>query len=99
MRSICLPGSAGRDRPNGEAATKWELFVFEYARSRNQPVASLVHGAFADGVMDVPFSFVLAKSGECRAGRLWLHERGRRPGTAAPRIAANLTGLHGMIVI
>jgi glyoxylase-like metal-dependent hydrolase (beta-lactamase superfamily II) len=45
-------------------ATKWELFVFEYARSRNQPVASLIHGAFADGVMDVPFSFVLARSGE-----------------------------------
>ncbi len=39
----------------------WQLFVFEYARSRNQPVASLIHGAFGDGVMDVPFSFVLAQ--------------------------------------
>ena len=44
--------------------TNWELFVFEYARSRSQPVASLIHGAFGDGVMDVPFSFVLARNGE-----------------------------------
>jgi len=42
----------------------WELYVIEYARSRNQPVASLIHGAFADGNMEVPFSFVLARSGE-----------------------------------
>jgi glyoxylase-like metal-dependent hydrolase (beta-lactamase superfamily II) len=42
----------------------WELYVFEYARSRNQAIASLIHGAFADGVMDVPFSFVLARSGD-----------------------------------
>lgn len=42
----------------------WELYVIEYARSRNQPVASLIHGAFADGTMEVPFSFVLARSGE-----------------------------------
>jgi glyoxylase-like metal-dependent hydrolase (beta-lactamase superfamily II) len=42
----------------------WELYVLEYARSRDQPIASLIAGAFADGVMNVPFSFVLAKSGE-----------------------------------
>ena len=42
----------------------WELYVLEYARSHNQPIASLIAGAFADGVMDVPFSFVVAKSGE-----------------------------------
>jgi glyoxylase-like metal-dependent hydrolase (beta-lactamase superfamily II) len=42
----------------------WELYVIEYARSRNQPVASLIAGAFADGAMEVPFSFVLAKNGD-----------------------------------
>ena len=42
----------------------WELYVIEYARSRNQPVASLIAGAFADGTMEVPFSFVLAKNGD-----------------------------------
>jgi glyoxylase-like metal-dependent hydrolase (beta-lactamase superfamily II) len=42
----------------------WELYVIEYARSRNQPVASLINGAFADGNMEVPFSFVLARNGD-----------------------------------
>ena len=41
-----------------------ELYVIEYARSRNQPVASLIAGAFEDGTMEVPFSFVLARSGD-----------------------------------
>lgn len=44
-------------------AEAWELYVVEYARSRNQPVASLIAGAFADGTMEVPFSFVVAKQG------------------------------------
>lgn len=43
---------------------KWELYVLEYARSRNQPVASLIQGAFDEGVMNVPFAFVLAKNGK-----------------------------------
>lgn len=43
---------------------KWELYVLEYARSRNQPVASLIQGAFDEGVMDVPFAFVLARNGK-----------------------------------
>jgi len=42
----------------------WELYVIEYARSRNQPVATLIAGAYADGNMEVPFSFVLARNGE-----------------------------------
>ena len=42
---------------------KWELYVLEYARSRNQPVASLIQGAFDEGVMNVPFAFVLARNG------------------------------------
>ena len=43
---------------------KWELYVLEYARSRNQPVASLIQGAFDEGVMNVPFAFVLARDGK-----------------------------------
>lgn len=46
------------------ANAKWELYVLEYARSRDQPVASLIAGAFADGIMNVPFSFVVAKGGD-----------------------------------
>jgi glyoxylase-like metal-dependent hydrolase (beta-lactamase superfamily II) len=58
--------ATGTEKPtrSGGAATEWELFVFEYARSRNQPVASLIHGAFTEGVIDLPFSFVLARRGE-----------------------------------
>jgi glyoxylase-like metal-dependent hydrolase (beta-lactamase superfamily II) len=44
--------------------SKWELYVLEYARSRNQPVASLIQGAFDEGVMNVPFAFVLARNGQ-----------------------------------
>jgi glyoxylase-like metal-dependent hydrolase (beta-lactamase superfamily II) len=44
------------------AAAVWELYVLEYARSRDQPVASLIAGAFADGIMNVPFSFMAAKT-------------------------------------
>lgn len=39
----------------------WEVFVIEYARSKDQPVASLIQGAYGEGVMDVPFAFVLAR--------------------------------------
>lgn len=42
----------------------WELYVIEYARSRSQPVASLIAGAFGDGAIDLPFSFVLAKNAD-----------------------------------
>ena len=42
----------------------WEVFVIEYARSRDQPVVDLVNGAYGKGVVDVPFSFVLARQGE-----------------------------------
>jgi len=45
-------------------ADTWDLYVIEYARSRNQPVASLIAGAFEDGNMEVPFSFVLARQGD-----------------------------------
>ena len=39
----------------------WEVFVIEYAQSQDQPVASLIQGAYGDGVMNVPFAFVLAR--------------------------------------
>jgi glyoxylase-like metal-dependent hydrolase (beta-lactamase superfamily II) len=46
----------------GEART-WEVFVLEYARASKQPIASLIQGAFGDGAIDTPFSFVLARNG------------------------------------
>lgn len=42
----------------------WDIFVIEYARSRDQPIVDLVNGSYAEGVVDVPFSFVLARNGE-----------------------------------
>lgn len=44
-------------------ANTWDVYVLEYARSRNQPVASLIQGAFEEGVTNVPFAFVLARNG------------------------------------
>ena len=50
----------------------WEVFVIEFARSRNQPVDSLVQGAHDAGTIDLPFSFILARSG----GRVILVDTG-----------------------
>ena len=41
----------------------WELFVIEYARSRGQPIASLLAGVFDEGTIDLPFAFVMARRG------------------------------------
>lgn len=41
----------------------WDVHVIEFARSKDQLVAGLVHGAYDEGTVDVPFSFVLARSG------------------------------------
>ena len=49
---------------NQPASLEWELYILEYARSHNQAVASLVQGAYGEGVMEVPFAFVLARSGD-----------------------------------
>lgn len=46
------------------ANQNWDVFVIEYARSKDQPVDSLIQGAHEAGVIDLPFSFVLAKSGD-----------------------------------
>ena len=40
-------------------STVWDLYVMEYARSKNQPWVDLIAGMYPDGVMDLPFSFVL----------------------------------------
>jgi glyoxylase-like metal-dependent hydrolase (beta-lactamase superfamily II) len=50
----------------------WDLYVMEYARSNNQPWVDLVAGMYADGVMDLPFSFVLLQ----REGRNALVDTG-----------------------
>lgn len=39
----------------------WEAFVIEYAQSKDQPVASLIQGAYGEGAIDLPFAFVLAR--------------------------------------
>jgi glyoxylase-like metal-dependent hydrolase (beta-lactamase superfamily II) len=42
----------------------WEVYVLEYARAKDQPVASLINGTHDEGVRDTPFSFVMARSGD-----------------------------------
>ena len=42
----------------------WELYVMEFARSKNQPWVDLISGMYQEGVMDLPFSFILARQGE-----------------------------------
>ena len=42
----------------------WSVHVIEFARSKDQPVASLVHGAHGEGVVDLPFSFILARGAD-----------------------------------
>jgi glyoxylase-like metal-dependent hydrolase (beta-lactamase superfamily II) len=42
----------------------WDVYVVEYARSKDQPVATLIQGAYDKGTIDLPFAFVLARSGD-----------------------------------
>jgi glyoxylase-like metal-dependent hydrolase (beta-lactamase superfamily II) len=39
----------------------WEIYVIEFARSKNQPWVDLVNGMYDDGPTDLPFSFILAR--------------------------------------
>lgn len=39
----------------------WDVHVIEFARSKDQRMAGLVHGAPHDEVVDLPFSFILAR--------------------------------------
>jgi glyoxylase-like metal-dependent hydrolase (beta-lactamase superfamily II) len=48
-----------------EPAT-WDVYVMEYARSKNQPWVDLISGMYHEGVMDLPFSFIFAQRDEDR---------------------------------
>ena len=48
-----------------EAAT-WDVYVMEYARSKDQPWVDLISGMYHEGVMDLPFSFIFARRDEDR---------------------------------
>jgi Metallo-beta-lactamase superfamily len=48
-----------------EPAT-WDVYVMEYARSKDQPWVNLISGMYNEGVMDLPFSFIFAQRGEDR---------------------------------
>ena len=41
----------------------WDVHVIEFARSKQQRMAGLIHGAPPDEAHDLPFSFVLARNG------------------------------------
>jgi glyoxylase-like metal-dependent hydrolase (beta-lactamase superfamily II) len=42
----------------------WDVYVMEFARSKDQPWVDLISGMYNDGVMDLPFSFILAQRAE-----------------------------------
>lgn len=48
----------------GDATTPWDVYVLEYARGKNQPWVDLISGMYDEGVMDLPFSFILARRGD-----------------------------------
>ncbi len=43
------------------APDDWQIHVLEYARSHNQPIASLLFGAFDAGTINLPFAFVMVR--------------------------------------
>ncbi|AEH90403.1 N-acyl homoserine lactonase family protein [Mesorhizobium opportunistum] len=45
-------------------AEHWQIYVIEFARSKNQPWVDLVNGMYDDGPTDLPFSFILAQRGD-----------------------------------
>jgi glyoxylase-like metal-dependent hydrolase (beta-lactamase superfamily II) len=50
----------------------WDVYVMEFARSKDQPWVDLISGMYREGVMDLPFSFILAQ----REGRNLLVDTG-----------------------
>lgn len=42
----------------------WEIYVLEFARSKDQPWVDLVNGMYGDATVDLPFSFILARRGD-----------------------------------
>jgi glyoxylase-like metal-dependent hydrolase (beta-lactamase superfamily II) len=47
-----------------DGAAIWRVYVMEYARSKDQPWVDLISGMYREGTMDLPFSFILAQSGD-----------------------------------
>ena len=45
-----------------EPAT-WDVYVMEFARSKEQPWVDLISGMYKEGTVDLPFSFILAQRG------------------------------------
>ncbi|MER9643264.1 N-acyl homoserine lactonase family protein [Mesorhizobium sp. M0239] len=45
-------------------AEYWQIYVIEFARSKNQPWVDLVSGMYDDGPTDLPFSFILLRRGD-----------------------------------
>jgi glyoxylase-like metal-dependent hydrolase (beta-lactamase superfamily II) len=48
-----------------EPAT-WDVYVMEYARSKDQPWVNLISGMYHEGLIDLPFSFIFAQRGDDR---------------------------------
>jgi glyoxylase-like metal-dependent hydrolase (beta-lactamase superfamily II) len=46
------------------AENEWTVHIIEFARSKDDPWVDLVNGMYANGLMNLPFSFVLAQRGE-----------------------------------
>ncbi len=44
-------------------STIWDVYVMEFARSKDQPWVDLISGMYREGVTDLPFSFILAQQG------------------------------------
>jgi glyoxylase-like metal-dependent hydrolase (beta-lactamase superfamily II) len=51
------------EKPMTEDAL-WQVYVMEFARSKEQPWVDLISGMYREGVVDLPFSFVLAQRGD-----------------------------------
>src|SRR5260370_42135842 len=71
-RSGCRVSDAPLPKADPMADAAWNVHVLEFARSKNQRMAGLIHGAPADEIVDLPFSFVLAR----RADRIVLVDTG-----------------------
>src|SRR5271154_120528 len=51
------------EKPMTEDAL-WQIYVMEFARSKEQPWVDLISGMYREGVVDLPFSFVWAQRGD-----------------------------------
>jgi len=47
-----------------QEGANWDVYVMEFARGKDQPWVDLISGMYNDGVMDLPFSFILAQRGD-----------------------------------